>query len=478
MGCQWVFKHKRDGTFRSRLVGKGYTQVPGIDFTDSFAPVIHDISLRTLLVIYLQHDDWEMTGFDVETAFLYGKLDEPLYMKLPDGFLNYSDQRKQFEGYQQKDLVLKLHKTIYGVVQAARAFNSSFNTVLETKLKFVRSKADPCVYMRKDTNGTVMLLLYVDDGLCIGNKQAIKHATRDLQLHFDITEDEGHGYTGSTFIPTSKGIIIHQSTLIKALMKSRPKPTGKRFLTPAPPGSILHKDTGTLLSAKEMKAYRSDTGKALYFVKISRPDIANATRELSKFMDRATDEHLLHLSRLMDYILTTHKKGLLIKKSAPGPLKIIAYCDSNWASDKDTRRSITGSLIFVNDSLVAWKSKMQDSVSLSSSEAEYIAMSMCLMEMMFIYHLCESLQLVIELPMIIYCDNTGAISLCDNYSTTGRTRHIDIRWHYIRDKQAEGKVVIAHVHTKYNLADPLTKNVSTGCFQQHAPHLVTDIPED
>ena len=121
---------------------------------------------------------------------------------------------------------------------------------------------------------------------------------------------------------------------------------------------------------------------------------------------------------------------------------------------------------------------MQQGVALSSSEAEYVAISMCLTEMMFIYYTCTTMDIKIELPMTLYCDNTGAISLCENYSTTTRTHHIDIKWHYVRDIRANGKVIIAYINTKKNRADPMTKNVQVKTFKELSPHLVKGKPPD
>ena len=130
IGNRWVFKKKRNGVFRARLVGKGYHQIPGVDYEDSFAPVVNDVTLRSILVLYLQHEEWTMIGLDIVTAFLYGVLDEVVYMDIPDGFFELCPQVGEY--FPTDELVLSLNKTIYGVVQAARAFNKEFNKCLES----------------------------------------------------------------------------------------------------------------------------------------------------------------------------------------------------------------------------------------------------------------------------------------------------------------------------------------------------------
>ncbi|MEM7375830.1 MAG: reverse transcriptase domain-containing protein, partial [Bacteroidota bacterium] len=333
MGCKWVLKHKRDGRYRARLVGKGFTQIPGVDFTESFAPVVHDITIKLLLIIFQQHPEWTLKYLDVSTAFLYGKLTDPLYMEIPPGFFQYSIEGKGLKP--SGDYVLSLEKTIYGVVQAARAFNDEFNQVMIKELKFTRSAADPCIYYRCDKDGIVIFAVYVDDGITCGVGPGVAKVFKRLKDFFDFTEGEADGYTGCSFVPHKDGIIIHQKEIYKGIAKEH-KSKVKKYTTPAIPGQILEK-AEELLSEDNMKKYRSGVGKALYLVKISRPDLANATRELSKFMDKASDDHMIALERITDYILSTQSRGVMIKRSKPGPLRIIGYADSNFASDKSNR---------------------------------------------------------------------------------------------------------------------------------------------
>ena len=146
-------------------------------------------------------------------------------------------------------------------------------------------------------------------------------------------------------------------------------------------------------------------------------------------MDNASAEHYALMQRLLKYVIQNKDKSIQIYKKHPGKLNITAYSDSNYTNDKDSCQSVTGFVIYVNDTLVTWKSKMQPAVTLSSTESEYVALSMCLCEMIFIKHIIEELHLDLHHPMILYCDNTGTINLCHNYTTSGRTLHVDIRWH-------------------------------------------------
>jgi hypothetical protein len=218
--------------------------------------------------------------------------------------------------------------------------------------------------------------------------------------------------------------------------------------TPAAPGTILLKSDFDLLSGDKMKMYRSGVGKLLYRVKLSRPDLASAVCELSKFMDGGSRENQEAMIRLIGYVQGTEFFGLKLEPKYKFCHKIIGYSDSNYASDKDTRRSITGFAIYYAGCLVSWKSKMQQCVTLSSTEAEYVACSQCANEMEFVRHILESINERVDLPMVLHVDNTGAIDLVKNYSTTGRTKHIDIRFHYIRELVDQGllQIEFRHIH--------------------------------
>lgn len=151
--------------------------------------------------------------------------------------------------------------------------------------------------------------------------------------------------------------------------------------------------------------------------------------------------------------------------------QIVGYSDSNYASNKDTRRSVSGFAIYYMGGLVSWKSKAQNCVTMSSTEAEYVAMSSCAMEMMFIKQVVESINFEVKLPMILYCDNAGAIDLARNYSTGGRTKHIDVRHHYIRELIDKGFIKIEFVGTDDNISDIFTKGLSLGPYDKHSNSL-------
>jgi hypothetical protein len=189
---------------------------------------------------------------------------------------------------------------------------------------------------------------------------------------------------------------------------------------PAAPALLL-KDDGTKLDEEGVQLYRSGVGKLLYLVKLSRPDLATSVRELSKFMDGATDTHLKAMERVMEFVLSTKTYQFSIFPKFKERYNITGYSDSNFASDKDTRRSVSGFAIYYADTLVSWKSKGQQCVTLSTTEAEYVAASQCANEMEFVRLVLESVGEKVSLPMVLKVDNTGAIDLMKNWSTNGRS---------------------------------------------------------
>ena len=453
LSAKWVFKKKKDGRYRARLVARGYNQIPGVDFTDSFSPVISDIAFRIILIQYLQNG-WDSEMIDVETAFLYGELEEEIYMEIPDGM----DEDKSTK-------CLKLKKSIYGLVQAARQWWKTFTTYMVKTHKFQESKADPCLLMRTNEFGTVFFVLYVDDCFLVGDRKAIDKAVQDIEERFTITKSGNMTeYVGCKIIPTKdgKGVYLHQPDLIESL-DTFELPSGKIPLTPGTPGKILSRATETedLLSGKEQRLYRSLCGKLLYLIKHSRPDIANAIRECSKHMDLANKEHLRELYKITMYVKHTKERGLYMRPKRTGKKdRIWCMSDSSFADDVDNRISTMGYIIYYEEAATAWRSKGQPRVTLSSSEAEYIALVFAVMELLFIKSIVESTGREVELPMLALCDNLGAVSMATTKSTRGRTRHIDTKHHFIRELIEDGIIKVEFVPTADNQADIFTKNTA------------------
>jgi hypothetical protein len=250
--------------------------------------------------------------------------------------------------------------------------------------------------------------------------------------------------------------------------------------TPLPSGEVVirPKEASELVEESLQKRFRSGVGMLLYLVKYSRPDIANGVRELSKVMDGATMAHVKSLFRLVKFIMSTKDKCLEMKfdqLQSGKKWKIKAFCDSDYAGDRDTRMSVTGFIIFVAGAPISWRSRGQKSVSLSSSEAEYIALSEVCGEILFLKQVLEFLGVDIDLPIQIMVDNIGAIFLSQNQSVSQRTRHIDVRHHFVRQHIENGVVEVNFVRSEENVADIFTKNVGTDVYNKHVSQFLGSV---
>ena len=249
------------------------------------------------------------------------------------------------------------------------------------------------------------------------------------------------------------------------------------YATPgAPHQGITRPIHDRLLSPDEQREFRSGVGMLLYLVKHSRPDIANATRELAKVMDGATKGQLKELHRAIKFVLDTADQGLKMKPrqqtGLESPWELNAYCDSDYSGDVDTRRSVTGFIVYVMDCPISWKSKSQRSVTLSSTEAEYVAISEVCAAIMFIKQIVEFVGVSVKKPIIINVDNVGAIYLANSATTSNRTKHVDTRYHFVREHVVDGIVEIVFVKSANNTADVFTKNVSGDLFAKHTAKMV------
>ena len=284
--CKWVFKKKRDGTYRSRPVGMGFTQIPGVDFTDSFAPVVSDVTMRILLILWMLYD-WHAELVDVEGAFLYGVLETPVYMTVPEGFEAPPSH------------CMRLDRAAYGLVQSSRVWWKTFSTYLK-RIGFKVSKADNCLFIRQNEKGICLFILYVDDAFFLGDKAAVKLAIEQVSKRFTITtQGKLDDYLGCKFTRVKDSLYITQPHLVDKLIRKYEAELLKRhYKTPGTPGfvaSLKSIKDDAILPEQKMERYRSGVGMLLFLVKHSRPDIANPTRELSKCLTKATRDHYKEL---------------------------------------------------------------------------------------------------------------------------------------------------------------------------------------
>jgi hypothetical protein len=257
----------------------------------------------------------------------------------------------------------------------------------------------------------------------------------------------------------------------------------REYKTPGTPNLNMMRNTDDKLALPKEKQslYRSGVGMLLYLVKYSRPDIANAVRELSKVLDGSTEASFKEMLRVIKYVLDTKEMGLRIEpkllKSADEPWDLVCYSDSDYAGDPDTRRSVSGYILYVGGVPICWRSKAQRSITLSSSEAEWIALSEATKEIMFVLQLLKSMHIKVELPITVRVDNIGAIWMSQNVNTSNRTKHVDIRTKYVNEYCEDGVLKIIFVKSADNDSDIMTKNLGGDLHLKHSDKLIKARPK-
>ena len=476
VGCRWVFKVKRNGVYRARLVAKGFSQIPGVDFTDNYSPVVNDVTFRTV-VARMIIENMKGKVVDIENAFLNGDLEHEIYMKIPEGYDEVINP-----GVDKEDCLI-LQKAIYGLVQAARQFWKKIVDKMQEG-GFKLSEADPCMLYKEDEKGVCIIIIYIDDMLIIGKEEAIDDAIKVLQGHFQVKDPTSlEDYLGVQIVQSDDGkkAWLGQPTIIKSLEKQFGERVAKKKMTvtPGTPGFIGGKvDDISKVDEKTQSMYRSGVGTLLYLTKHSRPDITNPVRELSKSMDGASMAQVTEMYRVINFVLETKTLGLrMVPIFNDGVWKLEALSDSDFANDKDTRYSVYGYIIYFCGVPVAWKSKSMKSVVLSTTEAEYVAVSEVVKEIKFLYQMLRSMEIKVPLPIKVQVDNVGAIWLANNSSVSERTKHVDLRAHFVRDMIKDQVIEINFVKSAENDSDIMTKNQQGQHYMYAKSKLVYTVQE-
>ena len=455
VGCKWVFKVKHNGEgkavrFKSRLVAKGYTQKHGIDFEETFSPVVRFSSIRTLLALAIQRN-LIVHQMDVVTAFLNGKLNEEIYMQQPDGY--------QVSG--KKSLVCRLKKSLYGLKQAPRCWNQELKQFM-AQAGFVQSNADPCVFIRLDEHTTIVAV-YVDDLILITDAMEVMLETKGLlSKHFKMKDmNQLHYCLGVNIVHRQNCVWLHQQQYITQMLRKFGLEDANTVSTPADCNVKLVKDDHVSKPTDPVE-YQSMVGSLLYIAMGTRPDIAQAVGAVSKFCSNPTEAHKTAVKRIFRYLKKTRNLALkYFKDERP----VTGFSDADWGGDPDDRHSTTGNVFMLAGGAVSWLSKKQAVVALSTSEAEYIALSLAVQEALWFRKLFTDLQMAAK-PITIMEDNQGAIALTQNPIAHSRTKHIDIRFHFIREAREESTIDIVYCPTSEMIADLFTKPTPRGRFEK------------
>ena len=453
--CRWVLgrKYNSEGKpdrYKARLVAKGFTQEYGLDYEETFAPVVHFNSLRMFLTLAV-HSKMDVQQMDVVTAFLYGELEEEIYMRQSPGF-----EKKTKDG-----LVCKLVKSLYGLKQSPRQWYKLLDKFLRDK-GYRRSDVDPCIYVKGDKN-IIMIALYVDDLIIASNSEKLmKETKQNLCDRFEM-KDLGrlHYCLGIEIVWRDDGTcMFNQSKYIENVLERYNMKDCKPVSTPINSGTKLTKEmspkTEKEISEMNLVPYRSAVGSLIYLVTGTRPDIAVAVGETAKYSNNPGKQHWMAVKRILRYLKETINFGI---ECNPKSIDLVGYSDADWAGDLDTRRSTTGYLFKLGGVPICWKSKRQPTVALSTAEAEYMALSMAVQTAIWIRKLLKDFDIASKEPTVIYEDNQGCIAMAKNPVNHERTKHIDIRFNFVRERVEDKTILVKYLETTEMLADILTKGL-------------------
>ena len=453
---KWVYriKEEHDGNkrYKARLVVKGFQQKEGVDYNEIFSPVVKLTTIRLVLKI-VAAENLHLEQLDVKTAFLHGDLEEELYMRQPEGFIKED----------RKNLVCRLKKSLYGLKQAPRQWYKKFVSFMSSH-GFTRCQAYHCCYFKKIDNNFIILLLYVDDMLVAGsNMQEIVNLKLKLSKQFEMKDLGAAKQILGMRIKrdtNSRTLLLSQDKYINKVLSRFNMQNAKVVSTPLGVHFRLSKEQSP--KTEEERAYMakvpyaSAIGSLMYVMVCTRPDIAQAVGAVSRYMNNPGKLHWEAVKWILRYLRGTTSKALCFKG---GDMVLIGYVDADLAGNVDIRRNTIGYVYTLGGTAVSWGSHLQKIVALSTTEAEYVAVTEASKEMVWLQSFLEELGKKQE-DNVLYCDSQSAIHLAKNPSFHSRTKHIQLRYHFIRSLLEDGILKLEKISGAQNPADMLTKTVT------------------
>ena len=432
-----VIKHK------ARLVVKGYSQRKGIDYEEVYAPVVHFETIR-LLIALAALKNLQIHHLDVKSTFLNEEISEVIYVRQPEGFLV-----KGKEGH-----VLRLKKALYGLKQAPRAWYFKLHSCL-ISLGFIKSNYEPLLYLKQSDSNTIIVGVYVDDLIVTSSSSVgIEKFKEEMTREFDMSNlGFLSSYLGIKVKQTNQYIFLSQASYAQKLLEHANFGECNVVATPLEARVKFKIEEGG--PRVNSTLFRSIIGSLRYLTH-TRPDLLFSVGLLSRFMEKPTQEHYDGIKRILRYVKGTKNYGLFYKK---GDMKgeLIGFSDSDFAGDCHNRKSTSGYLFLFGGMAVSWSSQKQSIVVLSSCEAEYIAATSATCQVVLMIRLIRELTSDDESKVKLLVDNQSAITLSKNTGHHNRTKHIDTRYHFIRECVEDKWIEIIFIRTEDQLADIFTK---------------------
>jgi hypothetical protein len=453
----WKFVKKRDANgnvkkFKARLVADGSMQTHGLDYEDSYSPVVNTNTIRLMLTLAIKRG-WHMRQIDVKTAYLNGKLDGKTYMYIPEGFERRDGQ------------VCRLVRSLYGLCQSGLCWYKELDEKLR-EIGCCNGNIDKCLYVYKENGRNTYLMVYVDDIMIMGNdKRMVDNIKNKIKDKLEITEEEdivkflGIGISRND---KCKGILSQEEYIKKILVKYSMEKSKGQYTPMEERAAFLNEGE---IEMELESPIREAIGMLGHLANNTRPDITFAVNKLAQYTSKPSREVWARIKRIMRYLQKTNKMGIHISDTSE---VLHAYCDADWATDTMDRKSYSGYVIFLGLTPIIWKTRKQECVSMSTQEAEYVALCDCAKEVKALLNLLKEMELMEEKfcrRIEIRCDNTSAISLAENKLISARTKHIQTRYHFVKQLIEDGDICVKYVPGSENVADTFTKPLGRTKFQ-------------
>lgn len=470
----WVYAHKytADGDIarrKARLVAKGHTQIPGLDYDQTYASVVRLESFRMVAAIAAAHDlhIWQV---DIVAAYLYSTNKFTTYMNQPPGFVARGEE----------DKVLRVIKTLYGMMQGGYDFQGEMSNAYES-LGYYKSQADPCVHSRMINGEHTITSTYTDDIFgASSTKEEAEKAKKEFEACFEIKDVGDQGYILGIRVEKDEetgAISLSQEAYLRRILERFGMLHCNAKSTPLPSGTILSESDCAKTDEDHHfmndKPYREALGSCMWAQVATRPDIAYALSVLARFQANPGPAHWKAMLHLLAYLKGTLSYKITYHRGAS--IDPIGFVDADYAGDVDTRRSTSGYVFTMAGGPVSWSAKRQATVALSTTEAEYMALTRAAQQALWMYSFMTEIGLTRKFPAMLHGDNAASIALTLNTKGHARAKHIDIRHHYIRERVAEGEIELVQIPSEENLADIFTKPLPRVTHQKLIRALKLDV---
>ncbi|KAD5961638.1 hypothetical protein E3N88_13111 [Mikania micrantha] len=445
IGVKWIYKTKLNekgeiDKFKARLVVKGYAQQKGINYNEVFAPVARWDTIRTLVAV-AAHNSWVVKQLDVKSAFLHGELKETIFVEQPKGFVKTGAETK----------VYKLKRALYGLKQAPRAW---FTRIEEYFLRegFKKSEHDHTLFIKRVWHKILIISLYVDDLIYTGNDvELCKDFCNSMKREFEMTDlGQMKYFLGVEIIQRAGSISMMQKKYAKEILERFGLWEGNAIKNPIVPGSLF--------AAHEVK------------------DAEVQEADETEYKCLPKEEHMQLVKRILRYVKGTFNYGITYSNVSTGKLQV--FTDSNYAQDLEDRRCTSGYVYILSGSAICWSSRKQDIVALSSTEAEYVGAANCACHCVWLKGLLSELTGK-KLGLVeIYCDNTSTINLSKNPVMHRRTKHIEVRYHFLRELVNKEEIKLVFCSSADQVADIMTKPIKLEAFEKLRGSMRVQLIED